>query len=281
MSEIEPQQSPTSGFHNPKSTRTASNTQMVQGMVVSLAVHMAIFIAIMIGTITGSQAIEAKTEEQLAPFTPVDLVRLGEERPEDELPRLTNPPPKVEEEDVVVPDQKPKDTIAEKKPEKDKKAQRVQKKPKEEKRNNLLDEFDHDPNRPVSKDLPKGHKEGVPEGTISDAAAANLMRTWNAKVNAAVVRRWQIPRSLGEEKLKELAGRTAVRIRISAEGYIVSFSFARRSGDAHFDSTIERAVKSFMPAYGGGKLPMPEDASLRSKVVSRGVTLTGWRNVVR
>lgn len=266
----------------PQQAPPSETTTVIVGMAVSFLVHASIVGAIIVGSVLSAMAMEDKVEDELAPFTPVELVRLGVDKPADALPVITNPPPKVEEEDVVNLKQKPRDkTISEKKPEKDKKTQRVQKTPKKDKRSDLLNEFEHDPTKPVVNELPRGHKEGVPEGTLSDAAAANLMRTWQAKVNAAVIRRWQIPRSLGEDKLKEFAGRTRVSVRISAEGYIVSYNFSSRSGDGHFDGTVERAVRSFMPAYGGSKLPMPENPTLRAAVVRKGFSLTGWRHVVR
>lgn len=259
------------------SDREKSPQHVIQGMVVSLGVHLAIATAVIIGTITGSEAIEKHTEEQLAPFTPVELVRLGEEKPDSQLPRLANPPPKEVKEDVVDPTPRPpKDSDPKEKPPKD--AVKVPK-PKEQKVNNLLNEFEHDPTRPVNNDVPSGHRDGVPQGTLSDAALQNLMRTFQARVQQAVLSQWRVPSSITREKATELAGKTRVVIRVSAEGYIVSYTMSKRSGDAQFDASVERAVKAFMPAFGGRKLPMPDDAALRQAVVQKGISLSYWKAV--
>ncbi len=274
--------SPTGTFQSVgfKAERPATRPNVLQGMAVSLVVHLGIVVSVVIGTITASEALVEEAEIKMAPFTPVELVALGDPTiPDSALPRLPNPAPKTVQEEVVNLREKPDDQALEKPKERPKDAKEVKDKPAL--RDKLLDEFEHDPNRPVNDDRPKGHAEGVPEGTLTDASAKHLMNTWQAKVQARVLSRWAVPTTIGEEKLKELAGKTRVAIRISPEGHIVSFNLSALSGDAVFDASVERAVKAFMPAFGGGTLPMPEDATIKDLVVRKGITLSGWRGMIR
>ena len=257
--------------------RTIGPGFIVGGLGVSFLVHTAVAVSIIIGTITGSMAIEKKAEEPLAPFTPVELIKLGVERPKKQMPRISNPAPKVAPEEVVnIADKasRPEDVVLRPKDPKPKDAKRV----RDTKRTkDILDSF-HNPNRPVNNDKAEGLKGGVAEGTVIDDAQRALMNTYMAKMQRAIIQQWRVPQTITRTRAKELAGQVRIYVRVSADGYVVSWSFRRRSADPQFDSSCEAAVRKFSARSGTGRrLPMPEREDLRKLIVKRGFTLTRWK----
>lgn len=245
------------------------------GLGLSFFVHAAIVVAVIVGTITGSKAIEEKAEEKLAPFTPVDLVRLGKPREKKFLPRIANPAPKQVEEKVVNLAKKPdpKDVVI-KKEEPPKDAEVVKK--KKPSAADVLHTL-HNPNRPVNDDQPEGREFGVAEGNVVDDSVKHLMNTYVAQVQRAVLREWRVPQTISESRAKEMAGKVQIKVRVSEDGYITSYNFLRRSGDAQFDSSVEEAVRRFMVRFGGRKLPQPARDDVGRVVVQKGLILGRWR----
>jgi hypothetical protein len=247
----------------------------LSGVFVTLLVHVTVVVAVVIGTITGSQAIEKQAEVNMAPFIPVKLIKLGVERPKNHLPRISNPAPRTVEEKVVNLANKAKtpDEVVLKK-EEPKDAKKVKRK---EKINSLLDSI-HNPNRPVNDDKPEGLSSGVAEGTVVDDAQKALMNTWMAKMQRAIIRQWRVPQTITRTRAKELAGQVRIYVRVSDEGYVVSWRFKRKSEDSQFNGACEDAVRKFSVKSGGGrKLPMPDQEDVRKLIVKRGFTLTRWK----
>lgn len=264
--------------------------EMLGGMAVSLAVHFAIIVSVIIGTISGAEAVEEKVQEEMAPFTPVELVRLGEERPPDDMPEIYNPPavaPDPVEDDAINLAKKPKD----KKPKKKKEPPPEKKKPKKEQvkrptpprdttrrddakpsARDILAGF-NDPTLPVNNKAPRGHKEGVVGGTIDDPAFKHLLRTYQARIMSDVLRRWRVPNTITAEDAKKLSA--AVFVRIGADGHVLTYRMTKRSGNPHFDMSVERAVKAFQS--GGARFTMPTDPRLKEAVLSKGLSLRRWK----
>ena len=267
-------QSPSELMVRPEQARPVSAGNVVGGFATTTLLHAFIILAVVVGTITGSKAVEEHIEEKIAPFTPVELVRLGEPRKPNALPRIANPEKRVVEEDVVnlaQPD--PDKVVLEKKPEdKPKDVERVEKK---KSTRDLLNAFNN-PSRPTNDDVPEGQADGVPEGTLSDAALSHLMNTYQAKVMRDILRQWKVPSTITPDSARDLAGKVAVAIRLSADGDIVSYRMVKTSGDSQFDLSVERAIKSFMVRFGGQKLSMPEDPSLKQAVINKGLFLRRW-----
>lgn len=255
--------------------REGSPTSIVGGLGVSFFVHISIVVAIIIGSITGAKAIEEKAEEKLAPFTPVELIRLGKPREKKFLPRIANPAPKQVEEKVVNLAKKPDpDKVVIKKEEPPKDAEVVkQKKPSAA---DILHTL-HNPNRPVNDDTPEGREFGVAEGNVVDDSVQNLMNTYIAQVQRAVLREWRVPQTISESRAKDMANKVRVQVRVSDDGYITSYSFLARSGDSQFDASIEEAVRRFMVRFGGRKLPQPDRDDVGRVVVQKGLILGRWR----
>jgi len=250
---------------------------VVGGVFVTVMVHMSVIVAVVIGTITGSEAIEKKAEVEMAPFTPVELIKLGVERPKNHLPRISNPAPKTVKEDVVNLANKaksPDEVVLQKKDPEPKEAKRVKRK---EKINNLLDSINN-PNRPVNDDKPDGLASGVAEGTVVDDAQKALMNTWMAKMQRSIIRQWRVPQTITRTRAKELSGHVRIYVRVSEEGHVVSWRFKRKSEDSQFNSSCEDAVRRFSAKSGAGhKLPMPDQEDVRKLIVKRGFTLTRWK----
>lgn len=256
--------------------REGGSENVLGGLGVSVMVHVAIIAAVVIGTITGSEAIEQKVEEEQIAFEPVELIRLGEPKPKHQLPRIANPAPKTVKEKVVnlakknKPDTKP---VPKKKDPPPKEAKRVR-----DKRPSAADILNnlHNPNRPTNEDKVHGSKHGVEGGTSLDESAKHMMNTYAAKVQRAVRRKWRVPTTISKDRAKELAGKVRVSIRLSESGSILSYRFQRRSGDAQFDGSIEAAVKQFTSA-GGHKFPLPDREDVKRAVISKGLRLNNWK----
>ncbi len=249
------------------------------GFGVTFLVHIAVVVAVVIGTITQSKAIEKKAEVQLAPFTPVELIKLGVERPPNALPRISNPAPKTVEEKTVNLANKAKspDEVVLKKEEEPqpKDAVRVKKK---ERVNDLLDSL-HNPNRPVNDDKEEGRASGVEGGTSLDEAQAHLMNTFKAKIQRAIISQWRVPQTVTRQRAEELASKVRISVRLSPDGYVVSWRMTKKSDDAQFNAACEDAVRKFSAKSGTGrKLPMPDDPEIRDLLVKRGITLTRWKS---
>jgi outer membrane biosynthesis protein TonB len=252
---------------------------MIGGFGVTFLVHFAVMLAVVIGTITQSKAIEKEAEITMAPFTPVELIKLGVERPPNALPRISNPAPKTVKEDVVNLANKaksPDEVVLEKKEDpKPKDAVRVKKK---ERVNDLLDSL-HNPNRPVNDDKEEGRASGVVGGTSLDEAQAHLMNTFKAKIQRAIISQWRVPQTITRQRAAELASKVRISVRISPEGYVVSWRMTRKSEDAQFNAACEDAVRKFSAKSGTGrKLPMPDDPEIRALLVKKGIALTRWKS---
>ncbi len=226
----------------------------------------------------GSEAhFEETAQPELAHFEPVELLALGEEKKPNALPRIANPEPETVEEDTVNLAKPDPDKVVLEKPkpktEEDKKKQRVD---RSKKKADLLKGF-HNPNRPTNDDTPEGFKEGVSGGTATDPALKHLMGSYQAKLINAIQRQWSVPSTIQGDRAQELAGKVKVYCRISKDGHVVSYQMRAKSGDPAFDASVERAVKMFMPRYGGRKLPVHDNPEIMDLVVKKGLSLRRWK----
>ena len=262
-------------------SQESSSLYLIAGVAMTLVVHMLVVGGIFAGTLAKVKTIEET--QDLVPFTPVELIKLGD--PESTSLEAPNPSPEEVKKSVKVskkppPDLKPepdlpnpnKVLLRKKEDKKEPPKKRADKtKPSS---SDLLKQFTNDPTKPVNNNAPRGRKDGVAEGTTLNANARNQ---WATQVQRAVKRRWRVPRSIDPDLAKSYAGKVAVRIRVSTDGHIISYSMARKTGDPVYDASVERAVKAFMVRFGGGKLPMPDDPVTRKAVTKGGLVLTGWR----
>jgi hypothetical protein len=134
----------------------------------------------------------------------------------------------------------------------------------------------HDPSRPTTDALPAGREDGVRGGTISDAAMANLMGTYQAKLLAELTRGWVMPTTISDDEIKRLSGQAAVYVRLSPEGHIVSYTWRKRSENDQFNDSIDRLLKRYQVAFGGQKLPLPDNDEVREAVIKQGLNLRNW-----
>jgi len=269
-------------------SQESTTVNHVIGFGATLFIHLLIGTGLILGSMAKAEAI--REDEKLIPFTPVELIKLGDPEStslEDANPspeaakkqKITKPRPKPQENKTLsklkaeAAEPKP-DQVVLRKPDKqdEKKAKRPDKKTPSAA--DLLKGFTHDPNKEINNKAPKGRTDGIEGGTTLNANARNR---WATKVQQRVKGRWRVPRSIDPEVARTYAGRVKVSIRISEEGYIVSYNMRGRSGDPVFDASVERAVKAFMIRFGGSKLPMPDDPVIRKQVIKGGVLLTGWR----
>lgn len=247
------------------------------GVVASIGLHGLIIMLVVIGTMKSEESIEEHIEEKMLEFEQVDLLALGEEKPPDALPRISNPaPPKVAPKKINLEPTEPTVDLDPKEEEEPPKEAVEDEKPTA--RSKALDALSalHDPERPSNEDLPEGDEAGVVGGSLSDAAKANLMGTYQAKLLAELSRNWSVPTTLSSEEIKSLAGRVVVYVRLSPAGDVVTYDMKKSSGNEQYDAAIERLLQKFQVSGGRKKLPMPENEAIKALVIKQGLKLTDW-----
>lgn len=136
------------------------------GVVVSVVLHTTILGLVVLGTWHTGEKIEERIEPKMLEFEEADLLVLGEEKPAEQLPRISNPAPPEVKEDAV--------NLARKKEprEPEKEVEEVEPEPEEPKksdsREKMLEALSqmHDSQRPTNEDLPEGSEQGVVGGQL-------------------------------------------------------------------------------------------------------------------
>lgn len=266
---------------------------VLSGILTSLLLHGVLIGAVIVGSMYAGQS-EDETGYEVV-FDQVELLALGEEKPAHELPRLPNPAPApaVQETAPVVPVEelpKPVEVPAEVVPdpnlareqERERREEQAQKEA-EARQKRMQDALSalHNPDRPTNTDTPAGSADGIVGGTVSDAAMANMMGTYQAKLLAEITRYWEVPSTITSQEKAELAGQVHVYVRLSEGGHIVSYMFRKKSTNEQYNDSIERVLKRFQAQYGGRVLPMPDHPEVRQAVVTRGLEMKGWEDVNR
>ena len=249
-----------------------SPTAVGFGVAMTFALHLGLITAIVIGTMRGEAAIEEQIEPTMLRFEKVDLLALGEEKPPNALPRIANPEPAVKPPDEVNLAQ-PEEPVVDL----EKKDEKQEKEDEDARKRKMLDALSalHNPNRPTNEDIPEGSEEGVVGGDITDAALANLMNTYVAKLMAELSRYWELPSTIPPDEAQNLAGQVSVYVRLSEEGHIVTHRFQSESNNEQFDGSIDRLLRRFHVS-GGRKLPLPDEAAVKDAVLRQGLSLDGW-----
>ena len=252
---------------------------IIAGGIASFMLHGSIIGLVILGTWQQEEKIEEQVEEKMLEFEEVDLLALGEEKPPNQLPRISNvKPPEVKPDEVNIAKPDKNAVVLDKKEEEKPKEAEEKEDAKEKSRQKLLDALSaqYDPERPANEEIPEGSDEGIVGGSLSDAAKANLMGTYQAKLVGEISKNWTVPTTIPPEQIKQLQGRVAVYIRLSDKGYVVSYSFKKKSGNDQFDASIERVIKKFQVLGGGKKLPLPENPEIQQIVLKKGLNLKEW-----
>ncbi len=257
---------------------------LIAGVVMTLGLHGLIVLLVALGTMHSEEKLEEHLDEKMLEFEEVDLLALGEEKPPNALPRIANPaPPKAKPKEVNLdPPKEPTVNLDKKKDEPEprevEEEKEKEKEVKDERRQKMLDALSalHDEERPTNEDLPEGSEQGVVGGSLSDAAKANLMGTYQAKLIGELSRNWTVPTTLSADEINNLSGRVSVYVRLSEDGSIVSYRFQARSGNDQYDGAIERLLKKFQVSGGRKKLPMPENEEIKALVIKQGLKLKEW-----
>lgn len=189
----------------------------------SAALHLAVVLVLLASN--GRARMRGPSETVLV----TKLVRLGEKRPDELLPRKEPPPraaapvatpaPKSDSTKVVAP--APKSPTA---------ADRVAEMGK---MSNALD-------RLKKAAAPAGDPEGSPDGEVSDLSRAILGNKYATEVYRCIKKHYAF------EALDpgQVAGRKAsVQVRVNADGSLRDFSIAEGSGLERFDAAVIRAVR--------------------------------------
>jgi colicin import membrane protein len=199
------------------------------------------------------------------------LVRLGEKRPEQWLPRRETPPPQAaprapDAVPVPAPAAPAERTVALPAP-------KVAPKPKpapprpasattggkgSDALSRALDKVRKD-DKLASRER-WGDPSGLPDGDVGDASEGDR---YLGLVTQALQASYRLPATLSEQE--RLALRATVVLTIEPDGRVSSFRFEQRSGNAGFDQALERAVRDArLP-------PPPPELRQRYRTVGLGV----------
>lgn len=265
------------------SYRTALRTRGPSvGLVVlcglaSLLFHGAVGGIMVWGTLFSEKDMEEDVQPMMMEFEEVELLALGEEKPPEQLPRLANPaPPEVEEDAVNLAAEQ---TPEEKKEEEEEKKDR-EREDRKKRMQDALSELNN-PNRPSNTDTPEGREEGVAGGTATDPELASKMNTFQAKLKAAIVQNWEVPTTLTDDEVEQLAGKVTVRARLSSTGRILNYQFVDESGNEQFDASIKAVLDKFSASGGGKQFPMPNDPDVTRQIIRQPLTLKKWDALAR
>lgn len=255
---------------------------MAGGLAVTLVVHVGLIVAVVLGTLHGEVKLEEELSTKIIEFEEVELLALGVEKAPGKLPDIVNPPlpDQLPDEVAIEPDP---NAVAIPKDKEDKKLPKPQEPDKkqpemDERKRKMLEALSdlHDPSRPTTDALPEGSEQGVVGGTLSDAAMANLMGTYQAKLLTELTRNWVVPSTIPEEDVRKLSGEAVVYVRLSPEGHVVSYVWKKRTSNEQFDDSIERLLKRYQVAFGGQTLPLPDNEEVRGAVLKQGLNLKNW-----
>lgn len=254
-------------------------------LVWTVVFHGAIVGLVVWGTATKEEALQEQIAPKMLEFEDVQLLALGKPKVAKALPTISNPAPKAKKAEPVAlnkakapsttkspPKVAPTDNSIPDKPV-PKDATEVPEAPDDA----LLSAIEglNDPNRPTNDEAPEGDAAGVAGGTLSDAALASLMNTYQAKLMIAFRNKRTVPTTLSAEEVKAFDKKAQIYIRLSKGGNIVSYRWVKRSGNDQYDDSIETAVKKFMVKFGSNALPLPESEEVKQEVLKKGLRLTG------
>ncbi len=188
------------------------------------------------------------------------LVKLGKERDEKLLPRITK-----KEEPIVKKDMDQKGNTLKKEKVTEKKPKPVKKKPEKKQ---SLDDLLSGAMKDIKKDAraevsDEGSKDGVDDGDVTDAALKIKGNLYIRKISNIIRKNWKIPGIISRDELYEL--NAEVYFRITYSGDIYDISIIGKSGNNIFDSSVIKAIKKT------GNLPLPEDRKLRKLVLREGL----------
>lgn len=253
-----------------------NRTGVVVGVLVTLGLHIALVGAVVLGTMQSEKGLEEQIDAKMLEFEEVELLALGEEKPPEALPRIANPEPEVQAPDEINL-AKPKEPVVELEKKEEKKKETV-KEDAEERKKRMADALSalHNPDRPTNEDAPAGGAEGVVGGSVSDAAMANLMGTYQAKLIGEISRVWDVPSTVPAGEIDQLSGQVEVYVELYKSGHIKSYQVRRASSNEQFNESIERVLRRFQLTGGGRALPMPDNEEVREAVVRQGLNLKGW-----
>lgn len=249
-------------------------TLLFHGLIIGLVV---------LATAQKEEVLEEQIEPKMLEFEDVELLALGKPKPPKALPTISNPKPKTRKAQPVAiktsaapstSQSPPKVTPTEaatQEPVKD--APEAPDAPDDD----LLNAIEglNDPERPSNDVAPEGDAAGVAGGTLSDAALASLMNTYQAKLMIAFRNKRTVPTTLSPEQVKAFDKKAQVYVRLSKQGNIVSYKWVKRSGNEQYDDSIETTVKKFMVKFGANTLPLPENEEVKQEVLKAGLRLTG------
>ena len=275
--------------------------EMAAGIALSLLFHGTILFVALFGVWCAGGIEEEEGEEYDLVFDDVELLALGEERDPHALPRLTgdegSPPdpdsmaeiteddpevavePEVEPEVEDLPD--PEEVERQRREEEEARRERERRRAEQERQRRMQEALGRFESDGRGDEAPEGSPHGIAGGTATDADQANMLQTYHMRLLRAIERHWEIPSTISDTELQQLAGLVRVHVRITDAGHISEFQFQQKSDHEQFDESIERVLRQFQAQHGGSQLPMPEEEVIRQQITSRGLTLTNWERVQR
>jgi outer membrane biosynthesis protein TonB len=196
----------------------------------------------------------AQDDSSLMEFEAVELLMWGEVMPDPgELPIIANPELDTQPEDVVDPTPPDEEVVLVEPDEREIRRDDPEDNPDQRRDNEL-----HNPDRPTNNEQIQGSPDGFRGGTsLSASALENLFGPAQRQIQRA----FHPPSSLGDSELERLRG--LIRFRTNAAGRIMNWEWITHSGNATFDSAVERALNRFRHGSERLRLPIGNDEAMR------------------
>lgn len=271
-------------------------TDELLSVVSAVLVNALIFTSMAFASFTGDSAPRPVVPQfDAVDITPVELPKLGEKKPENQLPRIKEeaPPPPPETDMARLSREKKKQEELEKKKEEKKQRELAKKKRRdEEKRKKEIERQKKEDERKARKkrmrdamrkiknrdkradeDSPDGFADGDRDGNSTDPNARRNKATYINRVIAAIQRQFEIPTVIPPNRRNQLKAK--VQFKFDKNGKLTSAPrLAKSSGNRLFDQAALRALKKFAPGA-SGRIPVPPHSlpKLRRSVLGNGLTL--------
>lgn len=266
-------------------------SEVAAGAAVSVALHGGLALFVVLAALFEPEPEEPEFLDLV--FEEVELLALGEIRDSQELPRMagdfsppvadevviepsTEPTPEPQADPTPPPEAPDPAAIQRQREEEEARQEEAERVAREERQRRREAAFGRIDSSGPGDAVPEGSPDGVAGGTVSDAALANMMQTYQVRVLQEIQRFWEVPSTLTEQELQRLYGQVRVHVRLSESGHVTSYRIIARSGNEQFDGSIERVIQRFERQRGGRALPMPDEPELRRQIISQGLTLTNW-----
>lgn len=257
------------------------------GIITTVVLHLGIVIPFVVSAMSEQEAPQEEQEEKIE-FEDVKLMKLGKQKPDDQLPQISNPAPATPKEESVTLDEKKKKPEPKREEEPERTQERTEQEPDEEAKTDDPKDLEEEKQKAI-EELRKKHRptndvppEGKEQGPINGPTgppSENAIQTYEKKIWRALGEYWGIPKTIPKDEIPRLLGQVKVEVEISESGHVESHRLTGETDNQQLNETINRVFEEFTASGGGDTLPLPEDDELRKSVLKNGLQLKNWQDI--